>query len=157
MQIVLSITVPTPGYVDVVPPNLQLDSRTVDIPGSKYHVEQISLQHLYHIGSLERIAQAPIIVTRANTRNHCKLRASVLVARNALSMFHQKGAESLVLELHRVAAVQWNCTSVSVEFAHNGALSSVKQLWTERAFVATASQAEQRNEDVLLWVFVRKE
>ena len=121
MQIVFIITILTPGYVDVVPPNLQLDSRTVGIPGSKYHVEQISLQHLYHIGPLERIAQAPVIVTRTNTCNHCQLRASVLVARNALCMFHQKGAESLVLELCRVAAVQWHCTSISVEFAHNGA------------------------------------
>lgn len=72
------------------------------------------VQHLRHIRTLQLIPKPPIIIPRPHPRNNGDLPATVFLAGDALCLFHEEGADALVLEDFGVAAVHLNGGAVDV-------------------------------------------
>ena len=78
----------------------------------------------------------------------------MLLQGNSLSLLHQQGAKTLMLELGWVPGGHWNNTAIHVELSdHRAASLELRPV----ALFRELSEPEEPNEDVLLWVLVAEE
>ena len=71
-------------------------------------------EQLAHVDAVELVPELAVVVARADARNDGELPAVVLLARDPLGLLHQQLAETLVLELLGVPAVDANRRAVDV-------------------------------------------
>ena len=94
-------------------------------------------------------------MTSSDAGNNQKLLGSMFIPGDSLGFFHEKHAEALMLKPGGVTTCNRHGCSVNMQLTYNGG-GNLGYLRAE-GHRTGLSQAQQSNENVLLWIFVSEE